>query len=209
MPPEVAHIYGETPTELDVRLPLDELHEVFPQFYKLYGLNHRLKEICDGEYTKIFEGDEVKAQRCSHGKEEHDRMITATLNFMLPKVSLAGIYQIDTGSVNSIIKLNSSIRYIKALFGRVVMLPLKLILEPQEVHYEGKKTTAYTMRLSFDQNEVFETLKRRGEDLKVISELVPLSLPEPETPPTEETQEENTEEVLPNEDFVDLDKSNG
>jgi DNA replication protein DnaC len=43
VPPEVAKVYGEKPTELKVKVPVNSLDVVFPRAYKYYGSSRGLK----------------------------------------------------------------------------------------------------------------------------------------------------------------------
>ena len=54
------------------------------------------------------------------------------LQFMLPVVPGLGIYQIDTGSINGILNIYGSLELIRAVAGRVSMIPLTLSIGPQK-----------------------------------------------------------------------------
>src|SRR4030042_4575992 len=60
---------------------------------------------------------EYQAKKC------HEVM---NLRFVLPEVPGLGVWQIDNGSKNSILNINSCAKVIKRAFGRVSMIPLKL-----------------------------------------------------------------------------------
>ena len=47
VPDEVKKVYGEQPRELDIIFPLDEVDDIFPQFYKRYG--HSKGLVCKGD----------------------------------------------------------------------------------------------------------------------------------------------------------------
>lgn len=190
-PGEVQEVYGEKPTKLDIRFAYNYLDDIFPQFYKLYGSSAGLKAYSDG--VKLWtKGDQPGKwiESKAPSKEELEKAgfrSTATLVFVLPKVSLAGAYHISTHSFHSIVKLNSSIDYIKHLFGRIQGLPLQLILEGKEAHItiNGKpaKKTVYTMRLHFEEAEIMEFVKRRKVALeKMVEEPVALEAPHAELP---------------------------
>ena len=74
------------------------------------------------------------------------------LRFILPEVPGLGVWQIDTGSKNSILNINSCAKVIKRAFGRVSMIPLKLTFEPIQVNNPetGKKQTVYVLNLRTD-----------------------------------------------------------
>jgi len=70
----------------------------------------------------------------------------------LPDVPGLGVWQIDTGSKNSILNVNSCARMIKQAFGRISLIPLKLTFEPIQVNNpeNGKKQTVYVLNLRTD-----------------------------------------------------------
>jgi len=154
-PPEVQEVYGEQPIELDVMFPLDDPEEVFVQKLAFYGSSSGLK--CHGNGEEALEFDEKtkdwKPRLCpcerldkgECGEQSH-------LMVLLPKVSMGGCYQITTGSYHSTVAVNSSLDYIRAMAGRIAMIPMKLKRVPQEMTHEGKKRTHYTLSLVLDAN---------------------------------------------------------
>lgn len=152
VPPEVSGLYGEQPTELDVMIPVEDVSVAFPQAYEMYGSGRGLKCTGDGE-TAYRMNEETKAMEprtcpCEYLEQKKCKQ-RAHLAVILPKVSMGGIFQIDTSSFNSIVDLNSSIDYVRGLVGRVAMVPLKLKREARETHHDGKKQVHYTMSLEF------------------------------------------------------------
>ena len=63
---------------------------------------------------------------------------------------MGGVYQITTGSYNSVIDINSGLDYVRALVGRICLVPLKLRREQRETHHDGKRQTHWTMTLTLD-----------------------------------------------------------
>ena len=171
VPLEVARVYGDKPTELDILLPVNDINVVFPQSYEYYGSSRGLKCTGDGENamrynedTKSMEPVECPCELLSEGKCQQ----RAHLSVILPKVSVGGIYQIDTGSYNSIVDINSSLDYVTALVGRFAMVPLKLKREPRETHHEGKKQTHYTLRIELEGDIEFLNALRENTN-RVLS----------------------------------------
>lgn len=82
------------------------------------------------------------------------------LQFLLPGVPGLGIYQIDTGSRNSILNVYGGIELVRAIVGRVAMVPLKLRIGPiQTVSPEtGRQQINYV--LSLDCDLTLENLSR-------------------------------------------------
>lgn len=218
VPEEVAAVYGDRPTELDIMLPLNEIEAVFPLAYKYYGSSRGLKCQGDGEIAyRPNENNEMEQVTCpcellDNGKCKQ----SGILMVMLPKVSVGGIYQVRTGSFNSIVDIQSGLDYVSALVGRFSMIPLKLRREKTETHHDGKKQHHYTLKVIFDGN--IETLNMLREDTQRILEHPRYQLPSPvdenpendpvdvivdeedEPPPTEEdttfTEEDNLHAML-------------
>ena len=153
-PPEVQAVYGAKPRVLDIVFPVEDKDVFFPQWYKRYGLTTGL--ICKGDgetavqSTESGEMQEVECcpDECEWYAKKHCRRL-ASLQFMLPNVPGVGVWVIDTTSFYSIININSSVEMIRAVADRIRMIPLQLVLQPQEVQPEGmaKKKTVYIMNL--------------------------------------------------------------
>lgn len=108
VPPEVAEVYGERPTELDVMVPSVNIEEWFPFSLKRYSAGEKLCCRGDGETAHEFRDDtgewveiECGYQECDHYGSKKCAEI-GTLMVILPKVNLSGVYQIDTGSWHGI-----------------------------------------------------------------------------------------------------------
>lgn len=175
VPPEVAKVYGDKPTELDIMLPVNDLNIIFPQAYEMYGSGRGLFCSGDGE-TAIRLNQETKSfdeRKCPCEYLEQKKCSQrAHLLAILPKVSPGGVYQFDTGSINSIIDINSSLEYVQAMIGRFAMVQLKIKRIPTQTHHDGKKQTHYTMKI--EPVGDFNDLKLLRNDKETI-----FLLPEP------------------------------
>jgi len=170
--PTFTAVYGDKPKTLDVRFPLEDPTTFSSQFYKSYTRGRGL--VCKGDgknCTRMVYVDAMtKNDSTPAGRDETGKRQTVwiekicdgqecpiykankcrelmMLQFMLPKVEGFGIWQIDTGSINSILNINNAVRLIQGIGGRVRMVPLKLSIVPQEVVAEGRKKTVYVLRL--------------------------------------------------------------
>ena len=165
VPQEVAKVYGDRPTELDIMLPVEDESVCFPQAYEFYGSSRGLKCTGDGETAmRLNEQTKVMEQRecpCELFEQKKCKQ-RAHLAVILHKVSVGGIYQIDTSSFNSIVDLNSSIDYVRALIGRFAMVPLKLKREARETHHDGMKQIHYTLRIELEGNVDFVNTLREN-----------------------------------------------
>ncbi len=107
VPEEVAAVYGDEPTALDVMVPCADVDKFFPIELQRWGAGEKL--LCRGDGEKALcwsdEAGGWQEQPCGYqecpffgagsGKGCTER---GTLMVFLPSVSLSGVYQIDTGS---------------------------------------------------------------------------------------------------------------
>lgn len=164
---KLVELFGEKPKELRILIPVEDEEQWATQYYKAYNQTYGLVCKGDGEtalrMADAFTGelpqakissmvglreipcagkdcDDYKAKRC------HEVM---NLKFLIPEVPGLGVWQIDTGSKNSILNINSCARIIKRAFGRISLIPLKLTLEPIQSNNpeDGKKQTVYVLNL--------------------------------------------------------------
>ena len=175
VPPEVAKVFGDEPTELDVALPLDSQQDVFPTALKMYKSSGLY---CEGNGEEALrrndkgQWDEM-ACPCDLLDARNGCKKVAVLNIIIPKVSWGGVYQIVTSSFNSIIDLNSGLDYIRSLIGRVVLVDkVKLVREPTPTTHtddrgQTRKQTHYTMKIRYvgDEADMKRERLRSGEVL--------------------------------------------
>ncbi|GJL52927.1 MAG: hypothetical protein NPIRA02_00590 [Nitrospirales bacterium] len=172
VPPEVAKVYGDKPTALGIMFPVNDPGRVFPQALKWYGSGRGLKCIGNGE-TAMRLNDKTRTMEPRECPCEHlndDCMPRASLQVMLPKVNMGGVYQIDSGSWNSMVDLNSYFDYLTALIGRFAMVPLTLRREPKQIQGPTGLKTHYPLKLELTatQEEVEQLLRSSSEILQRI-----------------------------------------
>ena len=88
------------------------------------------------------------------------------LMFLLPKVPGVGIFQISTGSFNSLVDVNSYVEIVRGIAGRVSMIPLTLSLVPKKVTVNGKSTGIFHLKLEY-KGKMADLAKYR--DVKYLS----------------------------------------
>lgn len=159
VPEEVAAVHGSTPKELDVMLPVENPDIVFPNAYEYYGSGSGLK--CTGNGVVGHERDPNdglwKTVACPcHLLEESKCAPRGHLSVILPAVTMGGVYQITTGSYNSIMDIHSAMDYVRSLVGRIAMVPLVLVRREIETVSDGKKRKHYpiTLELRADLKQV-------------------------------------------------------
>jgi len=156
VPPEVEAIYGKESKELKIMFPVENQDVFFQQWLKSYGFN-LLKCKGDGQVALTWDEEKggMKEIPCPCEKIElGECKRVGILQFLLPDVPGAGVWQITTSSRNSIIDLNSGIDYIRSLCGRVRMIPLILRRTETEIQRiengKPKKGKHYTLSLDLD-----------------------------------------------------------
>lgn len=217
-------VYADKPRSVDVMFPVADRDIYFSQWYKAYGSG--TGKICQGDgqiATKVDTqtGEMIEIgcdpDECPLYAKKHCRR-QASLQFLLPKVPGLGVWQLDTTSFHSIVNLNSALDFITAVAGRAHMIPLQLIVRPQEVAPDGKKKVVYVLDLRMDQVRLSDVarlgqipvdrvfLLDKPDDSKPPDDLYPRSLVEsiPTGPASQEEEPPAREpEVLPPEGASD------
>lgn len=164
---KLVEIFGEKPKELNILIPVEDEEIWATQYYKAYNQTYGLVCKGDGEVAlrmvdiqseelpqaKVsgavtMKEIECKGRNCPEyqAKKCHEVM---NLRFILPEIPGLGVWQIDTGSKNSILNINSCAKVIQRAFGKISMIPLKLTFEPIQVNNPetGKRQTVYVLNL--------------------------------------------------------------
>lgn len=152
VPEEVAAIYGDDPTELDVMVPSADFDAFCPIELQRWGADER-KLCCskDGE-TALRWNDEIGGleeipcayQDCPYyGKAKGQGCDErGNLFLILPKVSLGGVYQVDTGSRTGLNNLNNEFVTFQTILNNLTgngdmvrAVIFKLTRELETLHY--------------------------------------------------------------------------
>lgn len=177
VPPAVEAIYGDKPKELEIYVPVNDLNIIFPQAYKWY-VKSGIRCLGDGiRARRNNEGnwEEIKCPCKNLKTKDNPKGVcgrVATFLFILRKVNMGGVYQIDTGSIHSIIDIQSGLEYAAELFHsatgerRFNMIPLKLRRIERETHGSGRKETHYTMVVELDMS--VDELNQAGQNPRFI-----------------------------------------
>lgn len=215
---EFHRLFGEQPKRIEVMFATGIPDVDFPQFYKRYGSSTMLKCKGDGETATVAHPDFAKGLT-EKGKDELGNIQVVckgkdciyqqnkecsrvgVLQVLLPDLPGSGVWQIPTGSFNSIVNINSGFEFVKAACGRYHMIPLALERVAEDIQYEGKKSKHYIMRIN-------QQIKLRliQEYAQIAPEKMLLALPEPESGKEDILFQENitieaeaVEDVSPNE----------
>jgi len=185
--PSVAKIYGDEPTVLEpVFLPLDNEDIIASHYLRMYTQTWGL--VCRGDGRTASRqvdpdrlkatGDPVPADKdtkkpmmltvhcpCPY-LETGDCRETLFLYVMLPEVPGAGVFQVSTGSANSIRNLQGSMAMIRAIAGRINNIRLKLSLVPQKVvsFERGGQVTIHVLQLDLAEQMTAYQLARAANN---------------------------------------------
>lgn len=195
-PPEVQRVYGEKPTEIDIMIPVEDEGVFFKQNLKWFSASQlnckgdgeaamrRVKHLTPQQKQELegeIPSDEnamVEIQCPCPLLDSGECSQVGNLMVLLPRVSLSGVYQLDTGSYNNIVRINSTIDYIRALVGRIAMVPLKLRRVPESIEYKGKRATHYL--LSIDIEADIKTINSLRQNTALVLETAKtIALPAP------------------------------
>ncbi len=167
-PEEIQRVYGPQPRLLKICFPVNESELFAPQYLKLYSRTRGL--VCRGDGITANQLQNLETHTMAHKEDKKVGWKTGVpclneecewykakacrpimnLQFLLPHVPGLGVWQLDTSSINSIKNINSGIRLIDDMFGRVAMIPANLTVEPREVSPDGKKKNVYVLHLRVD-----------------------------------------------------------
>ncbi|MHC1602081.1 MAG: recombination directionality factor [Methermicoccaceae archaeon] len=190
---------GDAPTELDIRLPYDDIELVFPTFLAWYSAS-RCQCRGDGITAKYWDTDaNAYVERpCRDAIEggcpiynKGDCKPHGILNVMLDNSkSVGGVDVFRTTSWNSIQHIVSCLANIAVHTGGVLHgIPLKLVLKPMEVQPQDVATRQTIYVVHIEARMTPTELIERGARLK-SNKLTLLERQMKALPPVEETPEE-------------------
>lgn len=217
--PEVAQVFGENPTVLEpVVIPTEDEEVVASHWLRTYSTKWGLTCIGDGraanrQADKAILEKTGEAHHANHATKETvwtpvicpchllesgDCRETMYLRFVLPTLPGLGVYQISTGSSNSIKNIQGTFAMLRSMTGRVSGHLLKLSLVEQVVSSpQGGRQTVRILRLdpfgSASMADMLQNIKALGP--APIMSLLDTTPPEEQSLP--EDVDESGEEVPP------------
>ena len=192
VPKEVQKVFGEKPKELNIMFPSDDVEMIASRSFKYYRSN-RLGCNGNGEVALCYRGDLTKNHVLLNEDDregsDHEQVgvkctcplfndakkscgVVLDLMFMIPEVSLGGVYQISTRSILNRQRVDDYLEYLRSLVGRISRLPLKLSREETKTTYinnEDKRVTSTHHLLNFDFSGNVRDLQNAIEDKNSLS----------------------------------------
>lgn len=143
------------PREITVMFPNDDIDMVFPHWLKAYKSSCGLFCQGDGEKAKRRKmvGDRIQQEwvetPCTYEAcpiyQAGDCAETASLHVVLPNLPGLGTVQIDTGSKMGMLNILARLNMVQAATGgRIRGIPMRLRLDPQTMHYQGRDSMVAT-----------------------------------------------------------------
>ena len=163
-PEEVRKVFGERPKELRIMFPTENPAHWAAQFLRCYSSARRLVCRGDGQAAvarvdeetgrMAFEDDQdtlLKEIACDPGSciyyQTGRCRRVMNLQFLLPDLPGLDVYQLDSGSFNSIVNINTSLEVIGGACGRLSMIPLYLRLVEETYQRNGHTVRVYVLHL--------------------------------------------------------------
>ncbi len=162
--PDLDSTIGETkPKTLTIYFPSEDPEMFTSQFYRAYSNLRGLVCKGDGEKAQMLVDTKTGQLSTRESKKVEWRTVpcpgrecvyygarckeTMYLQVLLPDLPGLGVWQIDTGSINNIISINSALDLIRTVAGRVSFIPLELSITHQDVAPEGVKKSVHVLKL--------------------------------------------------------------
>jgi len=177
----VEAVYGKEPKSLEIFFPSDDENKCIPNWFKWYAggvkgkdgkrIGGKLQCYGDGEVayhlaardpvTKVVPQRECKERECPDWEKNGMPQCKPSMSVycILPRVSILGIYQIDTTSWSAIDSFVAQFTMLKEQYGKVKGIPFTIYRQPEQktfVDKTGKQQTKthYIMRIK--PNEQFD-----------------------------------------------------
>lgn len=191
--------YGERPQVIPhIRFIAADREEAFSQSLEWWGKGKRLCHGNGDEAERLVKVDETYSEwqpwgDCANSGcpqwAKGDCSMTTRLRFLLPDISVAGYFQIDTGSKWSSANLRNCLNLLEALFGRINGIPLTLARVPQKIEHEGKAQTHYILHLRAPNVTM--------DEMKELTSRSQFMLPSAEDQFLEPPDEDMPEDIIP------------
>lgn len=206
--------YGERPQILrNVFFPSDDKDFVFPNGLEWWGKSEAgAKLLCQGngvEASRLVVSNGAwiprpccQAAECAEWAAGKCKLMSR-LRIFLPEITVAGYFQIDTGSVVGTGNVLDLINHLLTMFGRLTSIPLVLSREPKPITYEGKVTTHYVLVMrapNVSLTEFKQLVAQNANQMLLTAGDVELEVPEEDVP--EELIPTDTQEPEPDADLM-------
>lgn len=181
-------VYGDKPTALEIIFPSEDELILAPQAYCKYGTGGIVCKgdgnICERLITETGEEKVLPCptpEECQFALDKKNRVtckLVTRLSFLLPRVTMSGIWTLETGSVVALEDVNSAFEFVRHVVGRLSMVPLILRREEMKMLFEGKRQTHWICQIRLPETpKVARAIMDR-----ILAVRQQLTLPESVTP---------------------------
>ncbi len=142
-------VYGEKPTEFRAVFPSNDPNEFWWEAYRRYGSGTGLACHGDGRQAIVEETGETIECPCSLAEGDRPSCKpVGSLSLFCYEVPALGVFQIDTGGINSIRNCRWFLHALPGLTGGQYQgIPFRVYVEPFQALHDGKASTAYAWKL--------------------------------------------------------------
>lgn len=141
-------VYGEKPTEFRAVFPSDDVDEFYWESYRRYAASGLA---CHGNGVQAIVEESGESIDCPCQFAEGDKATCkpiASLSLFLYEVPALGVFQLDTGSINSIRNIRWFLTALPGLTGgQVKGVPFRVYIEAFKATHDGKSSTAYAWKI--------------------------------------------------------------
>lgn len=142
-------VFGEKPREFRAVFPSNEPDDFYWEAYRRYGSGTGL--VCHGDGRQAIVEATGETIDCPCRYADGDRpqcKPTASLSLFVYDVPDLGVFQIDTGSLNSIKNIRWFLHALPGLTGgQYAGIPFRVYIEAFQAMHDGKASTAYAWKL--------------------------------------------------------------
>lgn len=199
-------VYGEKPSVIDIVFPLDDIKNILSFYYRSYK-SGGLWCFGDGVIANRVNDEGKLAERDCPCEilEKGDCSENLRITFLLPKVPVIGVWQLQTKSINTRLNSFSQLDIVRAMGKRIAGIPMSMSVQFEKGALVGSKTKfpVVTITPQVNLQDLIEIGKKdltAGETFRQLMEKEPIqleSLKEEKRLPKSKTEFQRKEEDWP------------
>jgi hypothetical protein len=141
--------YGDKPTEFRAVFPSNDPDEFWWEAYRRYGSGTGLACHGDGRNAIVEETGETIECPCQFAEGDRPSCKpVGSLSLFVYEVPALGVFQVDTGGINSIRNIRWFLHALQGLSGGQYQgIPFRVYVEPFQALHDGKASTAYAWKM--------------------------------------------------------------
>lgn len=142
-------VYGEKPVEFRAVFPSENINDFWWEAYRRYGSGTGLACHGDGRNAIVEETGETIECPCQYAEGDRPSCKpVGSLSLFLYEVPTVGVFQLDSGGINSIRNIRWFLHALPGLTGGQFQgIPFRVYVEPFQALHDGRASTAYAWKL--------------------------------------------------------------